>query len=66
MYASMLYNEQKGKPTPFVYGCGVTGDVWKFLKIEKGKITLDTEIYYLVDVPKILGVFHQILNSFLD
>ncbi len=65
MYASMLYNEQKNKPVPYIYGCAVTGDVWKFLKLEKGKIILDTEIYYLVELPKILGIFHQILNSFL-
>ncbi len=65
MYASMLYNEQKGKPTPYIYGCAVTGDVWKFLKLEKGKITLDTENYYLIEIPKILGIFHQILNKFM-
>jgi hypothetical protein len=65
MYASMLYNEQRGKPVPFVYGCGVTGGDWKFLRLEKGRITLDTETYYLVELPKILGIFHQILNSFL-
>ncbi len=65
MFGAMLYNEQKGKPTPFIYGCAVTGDVWKFLKLEKGKITLDIESYYLNELPKILGIFHQILHSFL-
>jgi hypothetical protein len=65
MYASMLYNEQKGKPVDYIYGCAVTGDVWKFLKLEKGKITLDIKNYYLVELSKILGIFHQILNSFL-
>lgn len=66
MYASMIYNEQKGKPVPYIHGCAVTGDVWKFLKLEKGNIILDTENYYLNELPKILGVFHQILNSFLN
>ncbi|MCU0444167.1 MAG: hypothetical protein MUE85_04560 [Microscillaceae bacterium] len=61
----MLYNEQKGKPVPCIYGCAVTGDVWKFLKLEKSKITLDTENYYLVELPKVLGILPQILNSFL-
>lgn len=65
MYASMLYNELKGKPTPYIYGCAVTGDVWKFMKLEKGKITLDIKNYYLIELPKLLGIFHQILNSFL-
>lgn len=65
MYASMLYNEQKGKPTPSIYGCAVTGDIWKFLKLEKDKVYIDIESYYLTELPKILGIFHYILNSFL-
>jgi hypothetical protein len=66
MYASMLYNAQKGKPMPYIYGCAVTGDVWKFLKLENEKVYLDTENYYLIQLPQILGIFHQILNSFLN
>lgn len=65
MQIAHTFNEQEGKPTPFVYGCAVTGDVWKFLKLEKGKITLDTENYYLNELPKLLGIFHYILNRFL-
>ena len=65
MYASLLYNEQKGKPVPFVYGCAVTGGEWKFLQLEKGKLTLDIKTHYLNELPKILGIFHQILNNFL-
>ncbi|TAE17896.1 MAG: hypothetical protein EAZ95_05680 [Bacteroidetes bacterium] len=65
MQLAITFNEQKGKPTPFVYGCAVTGDVWKFLKLEKGKITLDIENYYLNELPKLLGIFHYILKSFL-
>jgi len=65
MYASMLYNEQKGKPVSHIYGCAVTADAWKFLKLEKGQIFVDTETYYLTDLPKIIGIFHQVLDSFL-
>lgn len=66
MYASLLFNEQEGKPIPFVYGCAVTSGEWKFLKLEKNKIMIDTKTYYLNEVPKILGVFHHIIQSFLD
>jgi hypothetical protein len=65
MQIAFTSNEQEGKPTPFVYGCAVTGDVWKFLKLEKGKITLDIENYYLNELPKLLGIFHHILKQFL-
>ena len=65
MYASLRYNEEEGKGITHIYGCAVTGDVWRFLKLEKQKIILDTEIYYLVELPKILGVFHQIIAEML-
>ena len=66
MYASLLFNEQERKPIPFVYGCAVTSGEWKFLKLEKNKVSIDTETYYLVELPKILGVFHQVIHYFLD
>jgi hypothetical protein len=66
MYASLIFNEQEGKPIPYVYGCAVTAGEWKFLKLEKGKLLIDPKTYYLVEIPKILGIFHQIIQSFLD
>ena len=65
MYGSQIFNEQEGKPTPFIYGCAVTAGEWKFLKLTKNQILIDTKTYYLVELPKILGVFHTILQSFL-
>jgi hypothetical protein len=65
MYAAQVFNEQKGKPQAFIYGCAVTGDDWKFLKLEGRQVTIDTKTYYLSDLPKILGIFHQIIQSFL-
>lgn len=65
MYAAQIFNEQKGKPQAFIYGCAVTGDDWKFLRLEGRQVTIDTKTYYLSDLPKILGIFHQIVQSFL-
>jgi hypothetical protein len=65
MYATQIFNEQKGKPQAFIYGCAVTGDTWKFLKLEQNKVYIDAKTYYLVELPKILGIFHQIIQSFL-
>ena len=65
MYASQIFNEQEGKPTPFIYGCAVTAGEWKFLKLTKNQVLIDTKTYYLNELPKILGVFHTILQSFL-
>ncbi len=65
MYASLIYNEQEGKPIPFVYGCAVTGDVWKFLRLEKDKLSIDIENYYVNDLPNLLGIFKQIIEKYL-
>jgi len=62
----LIFNEQEGKPIPFVYGCAVTSGEWKFLRLEKGNVSIDTKTYYLVELPKILGVFHQVIKSFLE
>lgn len=65
MFAALRYNEEEGRGITRIYGCAVTGDVWRFLRLEKGKIILDTKIYYLVELPKILGVFHYIIDEML-
>ena len=65
MYASKIFNEQKGKPQKFIYGCAVTGDDWKFLKLVDNQVYTDTKTYYISDLPKILGIFNHIIKSFL-
>ncbi len=66
MYAAQIFNEQEGHPQTFIYGCAVTGGEWKFLKLEKKQVLVDINTYYLNDLPKILGVFHQIIQSYLQ
>lgn len=66
MYGAQLFNEQEGHPQQFIYGCAVTGGEWKFLKLEKNQVLIDIQTYYLNDLPKILGVFHQIINIYLN
>lgn len=65
MYAAQLFNEQKGKPQPFIYGCAVTGGEWKFLKLTEKQVFVDNETYYISDLPKILGIFHHIIKLYL-
>jgi hypothetical protein len=65
MYAAQLFNEQKGKPQPFIYGCAVTGGDWKFMKLAGKQVFVDEETYYISDLPKILGIFHHIIKLYL-
>ena len=65
MYGALRYNEQEGKPIPFIYGCAVTGDDWRFMRLENQSVMFDTKTYYLNELPKVLGVFHQIIEEIL-
>ncbi len=65
MYAAQIFNAQAEHPQPYIYGCAMTGGEWKFLRLEGNKVYIDIKNYYFSDVPKILGVFHQIIQSYL-
>ncbi|MFN0202736.1 MAG: hypothetical protein ACKVTZ_14530 [Bacteroidia bacterium] len=65
MYGAKCYNEQEGKDIPFIYGCASTGGEWKFMRLEGNSIYLDTDSYYLNDLPKIIGIFHAMIQRFL-
>ena len=65
MYASQRFNEEEGHKQPFIYGCAVTGNDWKFLKLIDNQVYIDVKTYYISDLPKILGIFHYIIKSFL-
>lgn len=66
MYAAQLFNEQKGKPQPYIYGCAVTGGDWKFMKLLGQQVFIDDETYYLSNLDKILGIFYTIIQSYLS
>jgi hypothetical protein len=65
MYAAQIFNEQKGKPQPFIYGCAVTGGDWKFMKLAGKQLFLDNKTYYISELPNILGIFHHIIKLYL-
>ncbi len=65
MYAAQVYNVQRGKPQPFIYGCAVTGGDWKFLKLSENHLFVHEKTYYLSDLPKILGILHHVIQLYL-
>jgi hypothetical protein len=65
MYAAQIFNEQKGKPQPFIYGCAVTGGDWKFMKLAGKQLFLDNKTYYISELPNILGIFHHVIKLYL-
>ncbi|NER35588.1 MAG: hypothetical protein F6J93_16615 [Oscillatoria sp. SIO1A7] len=59
MLAAQLFNQQEGNAIPVIYGAVTSGNVWRFLKIEANKLSIDAEEYYINQVAKILGVLRM-------
>ena len=66
MYGSLRYNQKFNQELPFIYGCVTTADEWLFLKLEKNTIYVDSKKYFLNELPKLLGVFQQIIASYKE
>ena len=64
MYAARLFNQQTGDPYEIIYGAVTNAFDWVFLKLEDNTIFIDSNRYYLNELPKILGVFQVIIDSY--
>lgn len=64
MVAAQIYNELKGRPIKYIYGCVTTASVWKFLQLTEKLIRLDDREYYLDQMPKILGIFVESVSHY--
>lgn len=66
MLGAKKFNEKRGnKNMKIVYGCVTTGDTWIFMQLDE-IIKIDTQKYYLVNLPEILGIFQKILDNFKE
>jgi hypothetical protein len=64
MFALRMFNERKGKPTPVVYGAVTFGLEWQFLRLEDQLVHLDTNIFYIKELPQILGILQWIVDLY--
>ena len=58
-----IFNQKKEKPTPTVYGCVTTGSDWQFLLLQDKVVWVDTDLYYLGELPKLLGILQTIVDK---
>lgn len=61
MYAAKLMNEQQRTAIPCVYGCVSNGYEWLFLQLKDTTLSVDTQRFYLNEIPRLLGVFQAII-----
>ena len=64
MFALRMFNERKGKPTPIVYGAVTFGLEWQFLRLEDQLVHIDTNTFYIKELPQILGVLQWIVDLY--
>lgn len=59
-----LYNTKLNNAIKNVYGCVTSANNWQFLKLENNEIIIDKTIYYLTDLPLLMGAFQQIIDNY--
>ena len=50
MVASRIFNEQKGRPLPRIFGCVTTGETWQFLRLEGPILGIERTRLYIDNV----------------
>ncbi len=66
LVGAKIFNEVKGVILPKIYGCVTTGNEWIFMVLENNTIFIDSKIYYLNEIEKILGVFQEIIDYYKE
>jgi hypothetical protein len=64
MYASRLFNQENKEPYLQIYGAVTNAYDWVFMKLDADTIFIDTERYFLNDLPTLLGVMQYIINQY--
>ncbi len=63
MYAAQLFNNQCDHGLSCVYGAVTTGDEWKFVKLTDNTAYIDSILYYISDINKIIGILVEMVKQ---
>jgi hypothetical protein len=63
MFASQAFNQKRGQFIPVVYGAVTFGLAWQFLRLEGQDCVLDSDIYYLNNLPQLIGILQFIVQN---
>jgi hypothetical protein len=56
MVAARLFNQQRGRELPRVYGVVTTGSLWKFMSLEGDVVSLDLREYPISELGRVVGI----------
>ena len=63
MYAAQIFNAKKGIEKPIMYGAVTFGLEWKFIQLVDHLATVDTSVFYLIQLSQILGTMQYIVDN---
>ena len=63
LYAAQIFNDRVGKPRPILYGAVTFGHEWKFIRFIGKEAQVDTNVFYLNQLPQILGIMQYIVDN---
>lgn len=61
MLGAQRFNKRDNANIEILYGCVTTGEAWQFLKFHGTQLTIDSERYYINELPSVLGVLHAMV-----
>lgn len=62
LIAAQIFNAAQQHPVEILYGVVTTGTDWQFLSLQKTIATIDSDLYYLANVEKIVGILLTMLQ----
>jgi hypothetical protein len=64
MLASRIFNEERGEPISIIHGAVTNGFTWQFLRLEGTALLVDTEIFTLKELPRLLGALEFLIDFY--
>ena len=63
MFAAQLFNQRRSKPQEVIFGTVTSGLAWQFMKLTGNELVLDADIYYLNQLPHLIGILQIIVDT---
>ena len=63
MLAAQRFNAEKRNEIPRVYGATTTGVMWRFMKLEGQRLSIDMAVYQLVQCEQIFGILASMVEQ---
>ena len=63
MVAAQIFNQKAGNQIQVMYGAVTSGTSWRFIKLEREMVFIDSIEYYIVQIDKILGILMEPIHK---